>query len=90
MSTPEMTNQERHQMYREQAQTNPVAVTKSGGVAVLLSLLLTGAGHLYAGHTARGFAWFFGGIVLAIATGFIAAPFIWIGAAVDAHYCAKH
>ena len=85
-----MTNEERHELYRDQAAASPAAFgSKSPLTAVILSLLLTGAGHFYVGRAGRGLAWLFGGILLTLLTAFIAGPFVWIGAAIDAHYCAK-
>jgi TM2 domain-containing membrane protein YozV len=40
--------------------------SKSAGLAALLSLLITGVGHLYLGEIARGAGWFVGGIGLAV------------------------
>ena len=96
MNAPEMTNEERHQMYREAAAVNQINQMLDIGAArtrsmwaVLFSLLLTGLGHVYIGRVGRGAAWFFGGIVLLIATAGFAFPLIWIGAAIDAHHCSK-
>ncbi|WP_324760250.1 zinc ribbon domain-containing protein [Haloarcula montana] len=43
--------------------------SKSAGLAALLSLLITGVGHLYLGAVARGAGWFVGGIGLAVILG---------------------
>ena len=66
---------------------------KSGGVAILLSLLFTGAGHWYCGETGRGFA-FLGGAILAalmllVFVGILALPAVWIWAAIDANKAAE-
>jgi TM2 domain-containing membrane protein YozV len=73
----------------------PVVVSgaKSGGIAVLLSVLITGAGHWYAGEVGRGFAFFAGAFLAALSTlflvGFIALPVVWIWAAIDANKAAE-
>ena len=76
-------------------QPAPVMVSgsKSGGVAILLSLLITGAGHWYTGEVGRGFA-FFGGAILAafslvFLVGFVALPAVWVWAAIDANKSAE-
>jgi hypothetical protein len=75
---------------QHQAVPRPSPVpSRSPSVAVILSLCITGLGHIYAGHVGAGLAWFFGGIVAAIMTGFLAAPFIWVGAAMHAYSLAK-
>lgn len=66
----------------------PVRAAKSATAAVLLSLLLTGAGHWYTGEVGRGFA-FLGGAVLAAFSlvfliGIVALPAVAIWAAIDA------
>jgi TM2 domain-containing membrane protein YozV len=66
---------------------------KSGGVAILLSLLFTGAGHWYSGEVGRGFAFlaaaFVAALSLLILIGFLALPAIWIWAAIDANKAAE-
>lgn len=66
---------------------------KSPGVAVLLSLLLTGAGQIYCGKAGRGIAFFCAGLFAWVALffiiGFILLPAVWIWAAVDAASLAK-
>jgi TM2 domain-containing membrane protein YozV len=66
---------------------------KSGGTAILLSLLFTGAGHWYCGETGRGFAFLGGAIAAALmlflVIGFIALPAVWIWAAIDANKAAE-
>ena len=66
---------------------------KSGGTAILLSLLFTGAGHWYCGETGRGFAFlggaFFAALLLLVAIGFVALPAVWIWAAIDANKAAE-
>lgn len=61
---------------------------KSGGIAVLLSLLLTGAGQIYCGKVGRGIAFFFAAVfawvTLFFIIGFILLPAVVIWAAVDA------
>lgn len=61
---------------------------KSPGVAVLLSLLVTGAGQVYCGRAARGAAFFAAGFCAAVSLlfiiGFVLLPIIWIWAAIDA------
>ena len=66
---------------------------KSTGVAVLLSLLLTGAGQVYCGRVGRGIAFFFAGLFSAmmifVLVGLILLPIVWIWAAIDAGNLAK-
>jgi TM2 domain-containing membrane protein YozV len=66
---------------------------KSEGVAILLSLLITGAGQVYCGRVGRGAAFFFGAVfawfTLLFLVGFILLPAIWIWAAVDASQLAS-
>lgn len=66
---------------------------KSAGVAVLLSLVFTGAGHWYVGRVGRGFVFFglaFVSALLIVAViGLIMLPVIWICAAIDASRCAQ-
>jgi TM2 domain-containing membrane protein YozV len=66
---------------------------KSEGVAVLLSLLLTGAGQIYCGQVGRGIAFFFGAVFAAFSliflVGFVLLPAVWIWAAVDASLLAN-
>ncbi len=61
---------------------------KSSGVAILLSLLVTGLGHVYAGATGRGLAFFVAGVVALFSVfaivGLVLLPIVWIWAAVDA------
>lgn len=57
----------------------------SRGWAAVASLLIVGLGQMLQGRVGRGVAWLLGGIVIGIITMGIAAPFIWIGAAVDAY-----
>lgn len=72
------------------ASTGTANYSHNPRVAVLLSLLIVGLGHLYAGQVGRGAAWFLGGGLLIIVTAGIALPFVWVGAAIDANNCAKH
>ncbi|HEX8101645.1 MAG TPA: hypothetical protein VF533_03465 [Solirubrobacteraceae bacterium] len=66
---------------------------KSPGVAVLLSLLVTGAGQIYCGRAGRGIAFFcaaFVSLILCmVIIGFVLLPIVWIWAAVDAHGLAQ-
>jgi TM2 domain-containing membrane protein YozV len=77
----------------QQAGTVVVSGAKSGGVAVILSLLITGAGHWYTGEVGRGFAFFGGAILaafsLAFLIGIVALPAVWIWAAIDANKSAE-
>lgn len=62
---------------------------RSVRMAVGLSLLITGLGHIYAGHVGRGMLW-----LLAQVVAFFNAPalviLIWIAAPFDAAACARH
>lgn len=80
------------------AHTTGAAVTaalgaKSSGVAILLSLLFTGAGQWYAGRIGRGFAFLaaavVSGILILAVVGLIALPIVWIWAAIDANKCVQ-
>ncbi|MCW3101321.1 MAG: hypothetical protein JWL77_6939 [Chthonomonadaceae bacterium] len=66
---------------------------KSSGVAIVLSLLITGLGHVYTGEAGRGAAFFGAAVVAAlsllIVVGFVALPVVWIWAAVDANKSAE-
>jgi TM2 domain-containing membrane protein YozV len=66
--------------------------SKSTALAILLSLVFTGAGHWYVGRIGRGFAFFLAVIVAAILTtaliGLLLLPVVWIWAAIDARNCA--
>ena len=64
--------------------------------AAILSLLIVGLGHFYAGHFWRALAWFFGAMLIVSALmvttgigGLIAVPIIWIIAAWDAYRVAQ-
>jgi TM2 domain-containing membrane protein YozV len=66
---------------------------KSTGMAILLSLFFTGAGHWYVGRVGRGFA-FLGAAILAsvlilAVVGLILLPIVWAWAAIDANKCAQ-
>jgi TM2 domain-containing membrane protein YozV len=67
--------------------------SKSTGLAILCSLVFTGAGHWYVGRIGRGFAFFFAVVIAAILTtaliGLLLLPIIWIWAAIDARNCAN-
>lgn len=66
---------------------------KSPGVAVLLSLLWTGAGQIYCGRAGRGLAFmaaaFVSAVLILMIVGLILLPIVWIWAAVDAHSLAQ-
>jgi len=52
---------------------------KSEGVAIVLSILLSGAGHMYAGKVGKGFALLFMQIVLYLAFPLLALiTWVWI------------
>jgi TM2 domain-containing membrane protein YozV len=67
--------------------------SKSTGLAILCSLVFTGAGHWYVGRIGRGFAFFFAVVIAAILTsaliGLLLLPIVWIWAAIDARNCAN-
>jgi TM2 domain-containing membrane protein YozV len=62
---------------------------KSPGVAILLSLLVTGAGHWYCGEVGRGMAFFgaafLAGLLCLVLIGFILLPIVYVWAAIDAN-----
>ena len=70
----------------------PTASPKSAGVAVILSLLVTGLGHLYTGNPVAALLWFVGavlsGLLIAAAIGFVLLPAVWICAAIHAYMSA--
>lgn len=57
----------------------------SRGWAAIASLLIVGLGQMLQGRVGRGVAWLIGGFVIGIITMGIAAPIVWIAAAVDAY-----
>jgi|GEM_PF-4062958 len=65
------------------------ASLKSPGLAAVLSLIVPGAGQVYAGHVARGVAFFVAAVIswvlIFFLIGFILLPVVAIGGAVDAH-----
>jgi TM2 domain-containing membrane protein YozV len=67
--------------------------SKSAGLAILLSLLWTGAGQWYVGRIGRGFAFFaaavISGLLMLVVVGFVLLPIVWIWAAIDANKCAQ-
>ncbi len=67
--------------------------SKSTGMAILLSLLFTGAGQWYAGRVGRGFAFFgaafISGLLILAVVGLFLLPIVWIWAAIDANKCAQ-
>jgi TM2 domain-containing membrane protein YozV len=74
------------------AAMNVALNAKSTGLAILLSLVFTGAGHWYVGRVGRGCAFLAaalvsGMLVLAV-VGLILLPIVWVWAAVDANKCA--
>ena len=67
--------------------------SKSGGLAILLSLLLTGAGHWYVGRVGRGLAFLLAavvsGMLILAVVGLLLLPIVWAWAAIDANKCAQ-
>jgi TM2 domain-containing membrane protein YozV len=75
------------------AAMNVALNSKSTGLAILLSLVFTGAGHWYVGRIGRGIAFFAaafisGMLILAVA-GLFLLPIVWVWAAIDANKCAQ-
>jgi TM2 domain-containing membrane protein YozV len=78
----------------------PTAAPKSGGVALILSFLIPGLGHLYTGNPLSAVLWF--GSAVAIWTisflltfvgfpyVFIALPFVYLGAMIHAYISASN
>jgi TM2 domain-containing membrane protein YozV len=66
---------------------------KSAGIAIVLSLLFTGAGQWYVGRVGRGFAFlgaaFVSGLLCLVVIGFILLPIVYIWAAIDANKLAN-
>jgi hypothetical protein len=81
-------------------QPMPTAAPKSGGVAVILSFLIPGLGHLYTGNPVSAVFWFLGVSAawtiswLLTFVGFpfffILVPFLYIGAMVHAYISAAN
>lgn len=71
----------------------PTAPPKSPGVAVILSLLITGLGHLYTGNPIAAICWFagavFAGALIFLGVGLVLLPCVWVGAAVHAYVAAS-
>ena len=67
----------------------PTASPKSPGVAVILSILIPGLGHLYSGNPLSAVFWFVSAVVstvlISVLIGFILLPLVWIGAAIHAY-----
>ena len=67
--------------------------SKSAGLAILLSLVLTGAGHWYVGRVGRGIAFFaaafISGLLIFALVGLFILPIVWVWAAIDANKCAQ-
>jgi len=67
----------------------PTAPPKSPGVAVILSILVPGLGHLYSGNPLSAVFWFVSAIVAAaliyILIGFVLLPMVWIGSIIHAY-----
>jgi TM2 domain-containing membrane protein YozV len=75
------------------AAMNVALNAKSSGLAILLSLVLTGAGHWYVGRIGRGFAFFaaaiISGMLILAVVGLFLLPIVWAWAAIDANKCAQ-
>ncbi len=67
--------------------------SKSTGLAILLSLVFTGAGHWYVGRIGRGIAFFaaafVSGLLVLAVVGLFLLPIVWVWAAIDANKCAQ-
>jgi TM2 domain-containing membrane protein YozV len=72
----------------------PTAAPKSGGVAVILSFLIPGLGHLYTGNPIAAIIWFvvaaLSWAATAIFIGFLMLPVAYIGAMVHAYISAAN
>jgi TM2 domain-containing membrane protein YozV len=72
----------------------PTAAPKSGGVAVILSILIPGLGHLYTGNPLSAVLWFLSAVVawltVAIVIGFALVPLVWIFAPIHAYVSATN
>jgi len=67
----------------------PTASPKSPGVAVILSIVIPGLGHLYSGNPLSAVFWFVSAVVatvlISVFIGIILVPLVWIGAAIHAY-----
>ena len=74
------------------AAMNVAMNSKSTGLAILLSLVFTGAGHWYVGRVGRGLAFFaaafVSGLLIFALVGLFVLPIVWVWAAIDANKCA--
>lgn len=72
----------------------PTAAPKSPGVAVILSLLVCGLGHLYTGNPLSAVFWFLSavvcGLLIFVGIGLLLLPMAWIGACVHAYISASN
>ena len=75
------------------AAMNVALNSKSAGLAILLSLVFTGAGHWYVGRVGRGIAFFaaafISGLLIFALVGLFILPIVWVWAAIDANKCAQ-
>lgn len=75
------------------AAMNVALNSKSAGLAILLSLVFTGAGQWYVGRIGRGFAFFaaavISGLLILAVVGLFLLPIVWVWAAIDANKCAQ-
>lgn len=71
------------------AQPMPTASPKSPGVAVILSILIPGLGHLYSGNPLSAVFWFvsaaISAMLIAVFIGFLLLPAVWLGAIIHAY-----
>jgi TM2 domain-containing membrane protein YozV len=65
------------------------AVRRNPGVAIILSILIIGAGQLYNGDIKKGLVMFILAIVIGVATGGFSVPIFYIWSAVDAYRVAS-
>ena len=73
----------------------PTASPKSGGVAVILSFLIPGLGHLYTGNPISAVLWFLAATVCwllfwLLFFGIFLLPFVYIGAMIHAYISASN
>lgn len=72
----------------------PTAAPKSGGVALILSFLVPGLGHLYTGNPISAVIWFAAAVLawvsLMIVIGFVLIPLVYIGAMIHAYVSATN
>lgn len=75
------------------AAMNVALNSKSTGLAILLSLVFTGAGQWYVGRIGRGLAFFaaavISGMLILAVVGLVLLPIVWVWAAIDANNCAQ-